>query len=329
MQNTKTSKKMLNLYILQILQKYSDENHKLRQKDIIDLLKHDYCLSCERKAVSRNISFLMEAGFDICSDNGYYLAEREFDDCELRLLIDSLLFARQIPHSQRKMLIKKLSGLSNQYFQSRVDHIFSVCSSGPENRQLFYTIEVLDTAISKRRQVRFVYNSYDVDKKLHPRREEPFLVNPYQMAAANGRLYLICNYDKYDTISNYRLDRITDIELTDFPSKPIRTFQKSFSLPQHMAEHIYMFSGESTHVKFRANRERIGDILDWFANCDFSDIDRTHCTVSVYVNQTAMLYWALQYGQYIEILSPQSLRDQVADAAYAIFEKYQPSEEKA
>lgn len=323
MQNTKTSKKMLNLYILQILQKYTDASHTLHQKEIIRLLNQNYCIECERKAISRNISCLIEAGFDICFDNGYYLAEREFDDCELRLLIDSLLFTRQIPQSQRKALIKKLSGLSNCYFQSRVDHIFGVCSPGPENRQLFYTIETLDAAISKQRQVRFVYNSYDVDKKLHPRRKDPFLVNPYQIVAANGQFYLICNYDKYDTIANYRLDRITDIELTDRPAKPVRTLESSFSLPRHMAEHIYMFSGPSARVQFRVKRDHVGDVLDWFAPCDFSDVNSTHCTASVHVNQTAMLYWALQYGQHIEILSPQSLREQVRHAAQSIADKYQ------
>lgn len=50
-------KKLLILRILEILTEYSDGNHKLRQVDIISLLKHLYGIECERKAVARNIDF--------------------------------------------------------------------------------------------------------------------------------------------------------------------------------------------------------------------------------------------------------------------------------
>ena len=89
-----------------------------------------------------------------------------------------------------------------------------------QNKELFYTIEVLDEAIDKQRQVQFTYNVYGIDKKMHPKREEKYIVNPYQMAATNGRYYLICNYDKYDNISHYRIDRITDIEILPTSCKP-------------------------------------------------------------------------------------------------------------
>jgi predicted DNA-binding transcriptional regulator YafY len=72
----------------------------------------------------------------------------------------------------------------------------------------------LDEAITKNKKVAFIYNSYGADKKLHPKREIEYIVNPYQMVATNGRYYLVCNYDKYDTISNYRVDRITKIRIS-------------------------------------------------------------------------------------------------------------------
>ncbi|WP_444433085.1 WYL domain-containing protein [Ruminococcus sp.] len=47
----------------------------------------------------------------------------------------------------------------------------------------------------------FTYNSYDIDKKLHPRRTSNnevrnYIINPYQIVATNGRYYLVCNYEK-------------------------------------------------------------------------------------------------------------------------------------
>ena len=130
------------------------------------------------------------------------------------------------------------------------------------SQQLFYTIEVLDEAISKGRQVSFTYNSYGTDKKLHPRRDSAgnvreYIVNPYQIAAANGRYYLICNYDKYDNVAHYRLDRITNIKLLPIPAKPmeqVKGLEHGFDLPRHMAEHVYLFPGESGVVTFRAKK---------------------------------------------------------------------------
>ena len=95
----------------------------------------------------------------------------------------------------------------------------------PENKQLFYTIDILDEAISKGRQVEFSYNAFGTDKKLHNKitdegKVRKYIINPYQMVATNGRYYLICNYDKYDSVDHYRVDKITDIKLLDTPVKP-------------------------------------------------------------------------------------------------------------
>ena len=92
------------------------------------------------------------------------------------------------------------------------------------NKQLFLTIDILDEAISKGRQVAFSYLEYGTDKNQHVRTDENgekrvSIVNPYQMAAANGRYYLICNYDQYDNVANVRIDRITGIRILDTPAK--------------------------------------------------------------------------------------------------------------
>ena len=86
-------KKLYILYILNVLKKYSDYEHRLTQKDIISHIRSDYGVECERKAIARNIGDLIDFGYDIEQDGGYYLAQREFEDSELRLLIDSVLIA--------------------------------------------------------------------------------------------------------------------------------------------------------------------------------------------------------------------------------------------
>ena len=65
------AKKLYIMYILEILKKYSDDRHRLKQQDIIDIMKKDYDVACERKAVARNISDLQELGYDIISTGHY------------------------------------------------------------------------------------------------------------------------------------------------------------------------------------------------------------------------------------------------------------------
>lgn len=331
--------------ILDVLKKYTDENHRLIQKEIVEILDNEYDIKTDRKSVKRNLMNLIEFGYDIeyseslrvyknkqgkeiesliLSD--FYL-NRDFSDGELKLLIDSLMFSKYIPYAICMELVEKLEGLSNIYFRSRVKHIRNLPENQPSNSELFMTIETLDKAISRGLQVSFTYNSYDIDKKLHPRKNSEgevrnYIINPYQIVATNGRYYLICNYDKYDSVSHYRLDRITNIKLLDTPAKPqrkVKGIENGLDLPKHLAEHLYMFAGESIPVKFIAKRYIVTDVIDWFGkDIKFSDATDDEVTVTVKVNPIAMKMWALKYSKHIRVFFPQSLVDEIkADIDFA------------
>lgn len=342
-------KKLLILNILEILKKYSDEEHRLSQKEIVGYLRTEYGMTADRKSVKRNLTDLIESGYAIsyselprrtpnkrgepeenCILTDFYL-ERDFTDSELRLLIDSLLFSKHIPYSQCKALTEKLEGLSSRYFRARVKYIRTLPDDAPQNRQLFYTIDVIDEAIAKRRQIRFRYNRFGTDKKLHPATGadgtvKTYTVNPYQMAAANGRYYLICNFDKYDNVANVRVDRITDVELLNTPAKPQREIPElkgGLSLPKHMAEHLYMFSGPGVPVTFRADKGVVSDVVDWFGRgVTFFDESEDAISVRVTVNPAAMRLWALQYCRHVRVLTPSDLRDTVRNDLQVAAEKY-------
>ena len=341
----KQPKKMLIMNILDILKRYTDEDHRLSQKEIMDILEREYDMKVERKAVKRNLLNLIDYGYHVeysesvrINKKGeeeivytdWYL-ERDFSDAELRLLIDSLLFSRHIPYSQCKTLIEKLENLSNRYFKSRVKHIQTLPDNELPNRQLFYTIEILDQAITKGRQVSFCYNEYHTDKMLHPRIDHEgnvrtYIVNPYQMAAVNGRYYLICNYDKYDDVSNYRVDRITNIKLLEIPLKPMRKvkgLEHGLNLPKHMAEHVYMFTGERVPVTFRTKKYLLTDLFDWFGKAmQFTDETDEEVTVRVTVNLDAMRKWALQYALHVKVLKPERLVEMLREDVKQAAEQY-------
>lgn len=331
--------------ILDILKRYTDVNHRLSQAEIIDFLKNDYDMKVDRKAVKRNLMNLVDFGYDISysesiriNKNGdeetiysdWYM-NHDFNDSELRLIIDSLLFSKHIPYNHCKDLINKIEGLSNIYFKAKVKHIACLNENKSVNSDLFFTIEILDEAISNGRQVCFEYCSYDVDKTLYSRKNadgevRKYIVNPYQMVATEGRYYLVCNYDKYDDTSNYRVDRIKNIKLLDTPVKAMKTvngLKDGLNLEKYVSEHIHMFSGERIHVKFCCPRYLTDDILDQLGTeIRFSDVTEDEMTVHVTATENAMYHWAVQYCGRIEILQPKELREKVCSTLQGSVEKY-------
>ena len=323
-------KKLLIINILDILRKYSDENHRLSQSDILQKLKSEYNMKANRKSIKPNIMNLIDFGYnieytvtersngaDIYSD--FYL-EREFSDEELRTLIDGLLFSKYIPYNQCKQLIAKLEALSNVYFNSKMKHVTTLPEKYPQNSQLFFNISILDEAIEKKCKVKFNYRDFGVDKKLKIRKTEDgkdkiYTVSPYQMAATNSRYYLICNNDSRNNIGHFRIDRIVNIELLEDKAvsvKKIDGYETGLDLPKHMAEHIYMFSGKSEPVVFRASTTMMTQIIDWFGT-DIALLNKNEdiIDIKVTVNTKAMRYWAMQYANYVTVISPPNLVEQI------------------
>lgn len=347
----KQPKKLLIVNILDILRKYSDEEHRLSQREITELLKSEYGMVADRKAIRRNILGLMECGYEIeykesermvpnpktgepeksyiWSD--FYLV-RDFTDAELRLLIDSVLSSGHIPHNQRLDLMKKLEGLSSKYFRAHVQYIHTVTDPLPRNQQLFMTIETLDEAISSGKKVAFNYLEYGTDKKEHRKRRpdgsvREYVVSPYQMAVKEGKYYLICNYDKYNDISNYRVERISDIRLLEEPAKPFASLHgadgQRLDLQKYMSEHIYMYAGGSVRARFRIWKPLVSDVLEIFGpDVSFSDKTENYVTVTAWVTEPAMEQFAKNFGPDVLVLEPKTLVDSVRQSAEELLNAY-------
>ena len=321
------TKKMLNMLILEILRTYTDEDHSITQQRVVRLLEDNYGMECDRRSVKNNIKSLKEMGYDISTDDGYRLLSREFDDAELRILIDSVLFSKSISNRQAKELIDKLRGLGSNYFKAKVTHISNLPElSRTDNKQALYSVDTINDAIAGKKKISFFYNEVGTDFKLHHTREVPSIANPYQIVANNGKFYLICNYDKYDNVAHIRIDKMTDVKILDEKAKPMRLvpeLAKGLDLPRHMAEHMYMFGGPSVPVKLSTTANMMSNLVDWFGK-DFRILnqDGDKITVRVVCNEQAMRYWALQYGPYVEVIEPESLRTQLKADVEEMYKKY-------
>jgi len=157
-----------------------------------------------------------------------------------------------------------------------------------------------------------------------------YLINPYQMVATNGRYYLIGNLEKYDNISHYRVDRIRDIEIVDAPVKPqrkVKGIENGLNLPKHMAEHIYMFSGESKRVTMKTKPFMAEEFIDWFGDgVTFTNETEHSVLAHVTANLKAMRFWVLQHAPYVSVVSPKEFADDVKKDLVAALEMYNEEE---
>lgn len=324
--NSLEPKKLALLRVLQILHKYSDINHPLKQDDIAEYLERDYGITLERKAIGNNIALLRdEAGFDIASDRrGSYLLSRQFEDSELRMLIDGVLASRHITANHSKQLIEKLCNLSNQYFRSHVKNIYSVNEwSKTDNATLFLNIDIIDAAIDSGKKITFCYNKYGADKKLH--KTSDHTVSPYQLILHNQRYYLMALNEKWGNMGYYRLDRITYMALTDEPLTPLRSvkgYESGINYREIATALPYMFTDKPEHVEFLCEGWVIDQVVDWFGDNATIIPSGDKFKVSLRVSLNAMEYWAMQYLNAVEIILPQSLRAKIAENLEAALKKY-------
>ena len=143
-------KKFLNMRLLEILEQYTDSDHRLTQLEIVDLLEKNYGIPCTRQTVKNNLMLLKDMGYEISLKNGVCLMSRQFEDAELRMLIDSVLFSRTLSGAQAERLIEKLVGLGNKYFHAKVKHVSHLPKLiHSDNKQVLLNLDVLNDASSR------------------------------------------------------------------------------------------------------------------------------------------------------------------------------------
>lgn len=323
-------KKSSVLYVLDILKKYTDKDHLLTYSSIAEKLLNFYDIELNRKTIARDIDILIDKGYDIVKRGnlGVYLGLRDFEEGELLFLIDAIYSSRSMPTKYAKDLVGKLTKEHSVYDKRKYSYIEKIDDgSRSDNKQIFYTIEILSEAIEQKKKVEFQYGSYDINKKLIPRKDgKVYKVNPYFLVNNHGKYYLVCNYDKYENLGNYKIECISNIKILDEDIKPLKLLpnMENFSIKEYMQEHIYMMAGKSVKTKIKVdNVDRVNDIISWFGDKVRITQKDGEIFVEFSVNEDALVYWALQYGESMEIVEPVSTREKMATTLKNILGKYE------
>lgn len=317
MANNGNSKiKILILY--EILKKYSDEEHPLSSGELCELLQ-ERGISGERKSIYRDITILAGYGVDIINTHlpkfGFFIAKREFELPEVRLLMDAVLTAPFITNKKTAELTAKLGELLSCYQAEEVlKQIYIDQRVKFDNEEIYYNIDAINRAIATHKKISFLYHHKIIsNRKAEFDEGREFTISPYALLWANDKYYLAGNYEKYDTLSNYRLDRIKHAIVQDCDSRPfseVSSYRDYFDSADYLKKTFNMYHGEQEWIELRCANNILETIVDKFGyEIEFSCHDENAFTVraNVYVSE-GLVEWLLQYGNRIVVQSPKKLK---------------------
>ncbi len=320
------NQKLKIFYILDYLERNSNESHPVRAADLIAMLDRQHNISCDRKTVYSDVAALQEYGVDIVSlpgkNGGYYIASRNFELSELKLLIDAVQSSRYLTEKKSKELIEKLLTQCNEQDAKLMKR--NVLVSGrvkSMNETIYYNVDSIQDAIASNRQITFRYFDWDFGGK-RKYREKAYVASPYGLCQDNENCYLLALSQRHG-ITAYRVDRMSGIELLDTPRIPCPELTGQ-ALIDHANRLFQMFAGDTVDVKLRFHNSLLNVVIDRFGKDTMlipESEEYFNCTVKVAVSPM-FLSWVIGFGNKAKILYPQSVVDQLKALCREAMEQY-------
>jgi len=303
------------LYLMKILLEQTDEEHSLTVPQMIAELSK-VGISAERKSIYDDLEYLQLFGLDICSTKtkttNYFVASRDFELPELKLLVDSVQASKFITHKKSLELISKIEKLTSRHNARQLQRqVFVTNRVKTFNERIYYNVDKIHEAIAENKQITFKYFGLDVNKKkVYGKDGNLYHESPVSLTWDDENYYLITYKEKYDSYVHYRVDKMENIELSE---EDRVLSEKPFDLSIYSKSMFQMYSGEETDVTIQFENELVGVVYDRFGvDVPIIKTDETHfiCNVKVAVSPH-FLSWIISFGSRAKIVSPNWVQEQL------------------
>ncbi len=284
--------------------------------------------------------------------NGLYY-NRTFSYDEINSIIEGILSTKTLDTKSAGRLIEKVEqNLTTNFYKKGPKHVCKVMEPELTDReQLRINLLTIQKAIDNNVQVSFRFNGYTYRKKLEPVRDRPDTVSPYYIVASGGRYYLLACKEvviKGETVrsmSIWRIDLMTDITIPEENNKGLPRIPKRDvdNLPMEWTEdfqlkHMNMSYDKPVWITLKIKSPKKEDdptrriradytfLHDWFGDqFRFVETEKTapyDDIVKVECSPFAMVHWALQYSDRVEVIAPEDVRNDVIEKIRNLNVKY-------
>ncbi|WP_223590714.1 helix-turn-helix transcriptional regulator [Neobacillus bataviensis] len=318
------------LALKKILLEETDEEHKLSMTDLIDKLQLAIAANdpIDKKRIKRYIESLNESGFEILHEGEKYgkivysHQSRLFETYELRMLVDAILSASFVTEEQAKNMISKLSQLTSKHiaktlpspikYNKSMNHIYHLTK---------VYIDKIHQAIDEKRVITFKYGKFNIDRTFELNRNgQEYIYHPYGLIWDQGFYYMIGQKENKVGLSNYRVDKMRDVEVTE-----LRFKSKDYNIDGYLHINFHMFSGQGEWVEIEfKDKSLINPIIDKFGlDADIKKVDEdTFILKTKAIVGEGFFNWLRGWGSKAKILSPPSLVKQMKDEIEKMYQLY-------
>lgn len=306
MAKTERTKEKL-MTFLEILQRETDETHHLGMPELLKLMEQAGA-KIERKSIYRYVEVLQEQGWDILRDNdGYYLAAREFELAELKLLADAIQCSKFITEKKSYELIGKLETLTSRHQAAELHRqLHLVGRSKTTNEQIYYNIDALYTAIRQSCEITFHYLEWHSDGKRY-RKDKEYRASPYGLCWDSENYYLVAHTEDRGK-THYRVDKMAEIRLLDSPRQHPELY-KDLNMAQYAKQVFGMYRGKPKTVRLSFPEELADSAVDKFGS-DVMMIPQGdgRFTLSASIAVSPVFFsWVFSFNGRVKILGPEEV----------------------
>lgn len=324
------NQKLKILFLLQYLEKKTDETHPASTKELIDYLAQQG-ISAERKTIYADIEALIQFGYDIeyikaRRDGGYYMASRKFELPELKLLVDLVQSSKFITTKKSREFIKKLETLASEQDAGQLQRqVFVANRVKTDNESIYYLVDEIHRAIGMHNMISFQYVEMTVDKKERFKRGgKRYKISPWALTW-NDECYYLIGYDhEVNAIKHYRVDKMHAIETEKEKRLGAEAFE-AFDLAAYCKKAFHMYAGPEESILLEFEDYYSGVVFDRFGR-DIQLHKKENNTFTIHVNvmiSNQFFGWLAGLGNGVKIISPKAVRDQYRDYMNEIIKGYE------
>ena len=237
-------------------------------------------------------------------------------------MVDAVQAAKFISVKQSRTLIEKLSTLTSVHNAGRLNRQLYVEKQVKSvNEKLFYTVDILQTAIQTKRQVQFQYYEYTADKKkVLKHGGKVYNFSPYALLWNNDSYYVMGYSESHRKVVKFRVDRMTTPKLTELAAAPR---PKDFRVEEYCKSVFQMFDEETRTVILSCENRLMKSVIDRFGTKIKTEIiDEKHFTAELDVSVSPTFFgWVVGFGGRMEVTAPDDVATRYVELLRGITEK--------
>ncbi len=315
--------------IWEILRQETDEDNPMPTSVLMKKLD-EMGIHCDRRTIYADIKLLNDCGYEVLCNksqkNEYYVVDRSFDLPELHIMLDAVQAASFITPQKTKQLVDKIADLAGSRKSEVIKRnlvAFNITKN--TNEQIYYSVDEIVRAISKKKKIEFKYFDYDANhKKVYRKDGNKYIMNPYSTVLSDDNYYLLGYNDKHKNIMHFRVDRMDNVRMLEDDVVPLDA-NSEFDITKHKREVFGMFTGSEESVRFVVHKSLLDVIFDRFGS-DVKPIkydeENYMFTADVQVSPI-FIGWCCAFGEKIKVVSPDNVVEQIKEYIENIYKQYE------